>query len=149
MSSACWRRAARERLGVSDGQVGGRTQIAGLDVGRDGQGDSQAVRAGGRGVGTAAVRGDDLGGDGEAKARAVADRGGAVEALEDVRELAGRHASYEQQLVNANQQALTAAVQQYRAAYGKELGELPALLKTASAQPYPPARAGQPSSAAS
>ena len=58
-------------------------------------------------------------------------------------------ASYEQQLVNANQQALTAAVQQYRAAYTKELGELGSLLKTASAQPYPPAKAGQPSSAAS
>ena len=45
-------------------------------------------------------------------------------------------ASYEQQLVNANQQALTAAVQQYRAAYAKELAKLPALLRTAKAQPF-------------
>ena len=45
-------------------------------------------------------------------------------------------ASYEQQLVNANQQALTAAVQQYRAAYAKELARLPALLKTAKANPF-------------
>jgi hypothetical protein len=42
-------------------------------------------------------------------------------------------ASYEQQLVNANQQALTAAVRQYKAAYAKELSKLPALLRTTSA----------------
>jgi hypothetical protein len=46
-------------------------------------------------------------------------------------------ASYEQQLVNANQQALTAAVKRYRAAYAKELAKLPALLRTAKAQPFP------------
>jgi hypothetical protein len=46
-------------------------------------------------------------------------------------------ASYEQQLVNANQQALTAAVKQYRAAYAKELAKLPALLRTVKAQPFP------------
>jgi hypothetical protein len=46
-------------------------------------------------------------------------------------------ASYEQQLVNANQQALTTAVQQYRAAYAKELAKLPVLLRTAKAQPFP------------
>ena len=46
-------------------------------------------------------------------------------------------ASYEQQLVNANQQALTTAVKQYRAAYAKELAKLPALLRTAKAQPFP------------
>jgi hypothetical protein len=57
-------------------------------------------------------------------------------------------ASYEQQIVNANQQALTTAVQQYRAAYTKELNKLPGLLKTASAQPFPPVKPGQPSSAA-
>ena len=51
-------------------------------------------------------------------------------------------ASYEQQLVTANQQALGAAVSQYRAAYIKELKELPALLRTAKAQPFP--RAGRP-----
>jgi hypothetical protein len=45
-------------------------------------------------------------------------------------------ASYEQQLVNANQQALTAAVQQYRSAYAKELSKLPALLRTAKAEPF-------------
>jgi hypothetical protein len=45
-------------------------------------------------------------------------------------------ASYEQQLVNANQQALTAAVQQYRAAYAKELAKLPALLRRAKATPF-------------
>lgn len=37
-------------------------------------------------------------------------------------------ASYEQQLVTANQQALNAAVQQFRAAYRKELTQLPKLL---------------------
>jgi hypothetical protein len=49
--------------------------------------------------------------------------------------------SYEQQLVTANQQALAAAVRQYRTAYAKELAKLPALLKTAKAIPYP---AGKP-----
>ena len=48
-------------------------------------------------------------------------------------------ASYEQQIVNANQQALDTAVQQYKAAYAKELGKLPALLKTASANTSPKA----------
>jgi hypothetical protein len=56
-------------------------------------------------------------------------------------------ASYEQQIVNANQQALTTAVQQYRAAYAKEVSKLPGLLKTASAQPFPGAPAGRPTSA--
>jgi hypothetical protein len=55
-------------------------------------------------------------------------------------------ASYEQQLVNANAQALTAAVRQYRAAYAKELNKLPALLRTAKAIPFP---AGKPAPAAS
>jgi hypothetical protein len=50
-------------------------------------------------------------------------------------------ASYERQLVTANQQALNAAVSQYRAAYTKELKELPALLRTAKAQPFPPVKA--------
>jgi hypothetical protein len=49
-------------------------------------------------------------------------------------------ASYEHQLVTANQQALTAAVSQYRAAYKKELAKLAALLRTAKAQPFPPAK---------
>jgi hypothetical protein len=43
--------------------------------------------------------------------------------------------SYEQQLVNANQQALNTAVQQYRTAYAKELNKLPGLLRTAKAMP--------------
>jgi hypothetical protein len=67
----------------------------------------------------------------------------------DVTDLAGIYfavqASYEQQLVNANASALAAAVQQYRAAYAKEVGKLPGLLKTASAQPF---GAGKPTSAA-
>lgn len=46
-------------------------------------------------------------------------------------------ASYEQQIVDANQQALTTAVQQYRADYQKELSELPSLLKTAKVLPFP------------
>jgi hypothetical protein len=46
-------------------------------------------------------------------------------------------ASYEQQVVNANQQALTSAVRQYRAAYARELTKLPSLLKTARATPLP------------
>ena len=45
-------------------------------------------------------------------------------------------ASYEQQLVNANQQALTSAVQRYRTAYAKEPNKLPALLRTAKAVPF-------------
>jgi hypothetical protein len=57
-------------------------------------------------------------------------------------------ASYEQQIVNANQQALTTAVQQYRAAYAQEVSKLPGLLKTASAQPFGSSKAGQPSSVA-
>jgi hypothetical protein len=49
-------------------------------------------------------------------------------------------ASYEQQLVTANQQALNAAVSKYRAAYAKELKQLPALLRTAKANPFPQPR---------
>ncbi len=49
-------------------------------------------------------------------------------------------ASYEQQLVNANAQALTTAVQQYRAAYARELNKLPALLRTAKVTPFPSAK---------
>jgi hypothetical protein len=45
-------------------------------------------------------------------------------------------ASYEQQIVNANQQALASAVQQYRAAYAKELSRLPGLLKRTKATPF-------------
>jgi len=58
-------------------------------------------------------------------------------------------ASYEQQLVTANQQALSKAVEQYRAAYAKELAKLPALLRTAKAQPFPrrPAPTGRASTA--
>ena len=48
-------------------------------------------------------------------------------------------ASYEQQIVNANQQALNTAVQQYKAAYAKELKKLPSLLKTAKANAFPKA----------
>ncbi len=47
-------------------------------------------------------------------------------------------ASYEQQLVTANQQALDTAVSQYRAAYATELNKLPALLSTTKAQPFRP-----------
>ena len=46
-------------------------------------------------------------------------------------------ASYEQQIVNANQVALNSAVQQYKAAYAKELKKLPSLLKTAKATAFP------------
>ncbi len=42
--------------------------------------------------------------------------------------------SYEQQLVNANQQALTADVRRFRAAYAKEIKKLPVLLRTTKAQ---------------
>jgi hypothetical protein len=49
-------------------------------------------------------------------------------------------ASYEKQLVTANQQALSAAVSAYRAAYANELKQLPALLRTAKAQPFSPAK---------
>jgi hypothetical protein len=45
-------------------------------------------------------------------------------------------ASYEQQIVNANQIALTSAVQQYKAAYTKELKKLSSLLKTAKANKF-------------
>jgi hypothetical protein len=44
-------------------------------------------------------------------------------------------ASYEKQLVTANQQALDAAVRQYKASYASELTKLAALLRTASATP--------------
>jgi hypothetical protein len=49
-------------------------------------------------------------------------------------------ASYEQQLVTANQQALNDAVRQYRAAYATELSKLTALLRTAKAQPFGPGK---------
>jgi hypothetical protein len=48
-------------------------------------------------------------------------------------------ASYEQQIVNANAQALSAAVQRYKAAYARELKKLPALLKTAKDYAFPKA----------
>jgi hypothetical protein len=58
-------------------------------------------------------------------------------------------ASYEKQLVTANQQALAAAVSQYRTTYAKELARLPALLHTPKAQPFPrPSRARRRSHAA-
>jgi hypothetical protein len=47
-------------------------------------------------------------------------------------------ASYEKQLVNANQQALAADVGRYRAAYAKELKKLPALLRMT--KPLAPSR---------
>ena len=86
-------------------------------------------------------------------ATAVSDAG-----CTDSADLAGIYfavqASYEQQIVSANQQALTTAVQQYRAAYAKELKKLPALLKTAKANPFIPAKhrpsaSAMPTSAAS
>jgi hypothetical protein len=46
-------------------------------------------------------------------------------------------ASYEQQIVNANQQRLTSAVRQYKALYAMELKKLPSLLKTAKANAFP------------
>jgi hypothetical protein len=56
-------------------------------------------------------------------------------------------ASYEQQLVTANQQALAAAASAYRAAYARQLSKLPALMQTAKAQPFrsaaQPARRGR------
>jgi hypothetical protein len=45
-------------------------------------------------------------------------------------------ASYAQQLVTANQEALGAAVRQYKANYAKELAKLPALLRRTSATPH-------------
>ena len=48
--------------------------------------------------------------------------------------------SYEQQLVTANQQALTATVSAYRALYKKELTQLAAVLRMAKAQPFPQAK---------
>ena len=47
-------------------------------------------------------------------------------------------ASYEQQIVNANQQALTASVHQFRADYQQEVSKLSQLLKTTKAQPFSP-----------
>jgi hypothetical protein len=43
--------------------------------------------------------------------------------------------SYEQQFVSANRQALDAGVRRYKAAFAKELKEMPALLRTTSATP--------------
>jgi hypothetical protein len=43
-------------------------------------------------------------------------------------------ASYEQQFVTANQQALNVAVRRYQAAFASQLSKLPALLRTASAK---------------
>jgi hypothetical protein len=53
--------------------------------------------------------------------------------------------SYEQQFVDANQQALNAEVRQYKAAFAKELSKLPALLRTTSATPELPYGRGRPS----
>jgi hypothetical protein len=59
-------------------------------------------------------------------------------------------ASFEQQVVDANQQALGAAVREYKANYARELSKLPALLRTTSATPelpQGPVRPGGPSRA--
>ena len=47
-------------------------------------------------------------------------------------------ASYEQQFVSANQQALNAGVRQYKAAFAKALRMMPTLLRTTSATPNVP-----------
>lgn len=47
-------------------------------------------------------------------------------------------ASYEKQIVTSNQQALNAAVRQFKAAFAKELSRLPTLLRTTSATPNLP-----------
>jgi hypothetical protein len=59
-------------------------------------------------------------------------------------------ASYEEQLVAANQQALNTAVREYKASYARELNKLPALLRTTSATFQPlqgPAHPGRPAHA--
>ena len=57
----------------------------------------------------------------------------------------GVQASYEQQFVDANQQALNAEVRQYKAAFAAELSKLPALLRTTSATPEQPFKGRRPS----
>jgi hypothetical protein len=52
-------------------------------------------------------------------------------------------ASYEQQFVTANQQALNVAVREFKASYAKELSKLPALLRTTSATPNLPGPRGK------
>jgi hypothetical protein len=47
-------------------------------------------------------------------------------------------ASYEQQFVTVNQQALSAGVRQYKAAFARALNTLPALLRTTSVTPNLP-----------
>jgi hypothetical protein len=54
-------------------------------------------------------------------------------------------ASYEKQLVTANQQALNASVREFKANYARELRKLPALLRTASATPNLPGPKPRPS----
>jgi hypothetical protein len=56
----------------------------------------------------------------------------------------GAQASYEQQLVDANQQALTIEVRHYKAAFATELSKLPALLRATSATPELPHGPGHP-----
>ena len=61
-------------------------------------------------------------------------------------------ASYEQQFVNSNSQALTVAVRRYKAAFASELAKLPELLRTAAAKiklsgPRKPAPSAIPSTA--
>jgi hypothetical protein len=51
-------------------------------------------------------------------------------------------ASYEQQFVSANQQALDAGVREYKAAFAKALKDLPSLLQTTSAVPNLPGPPG-------
>ncbi len=52
-------------------------------------------------------------------------------------------ASYEQQFVSANQQALNVAVQRYKAAFARELRKLPELLRIVSATPSVPGPHGR------
>ena len=51
--------------------------------------------------------------------------------------------SYERQFITANQQALNAAVREFKANFTKELGKLPQLLRTTSATLNLPGPAGQ------
>jgi hypothetical protein len=58
-------------------------------------------------------------------------------------------ASYEQQFVTANTEALNVAVRQYKAAFAKELSKLPELLSTASGTPFQSRRKPSPAPSAS
>jgi hypothetical protein len=118
--SACM---ARNGYDYADPQTAFRDEMQSIFGGHG----KQVIRIGGATVGTAQNQAQIAMAVSDANCTQSTDLAGIYFAVQ---------ASYEQQIVDANQEALGAAVQQFRADYQKEVSELPQLLRTAKAQPF-------------